>query len=1085
MDRLVSFGSWVRRRRKLLDLTQADLARQVSCSLSMLRKIERDERRPSDQLAELLADSLALEDSQRDAFVDMARGRFIRRVEVNAESKPDLIHARAGLEDLRRAQAPFVARDRELRGLHEYLKEAIGGQGRLVFVSGEAGRGKTALLCEFARQAMDAWPDLLVAGGSSDVYTGLGDPLLPFRDVFRLLTGDINSPGMRGLISPELAARLARTLPDTMDVLLEHGFHLIDTLIPAPALEARLAETTPQLYSGPPLLLRLQQRATLRPGSAAPGMTRDSLFEAISTTLMALARRHPLLLLFDDLHWLDPSSAALLGHLLMRLQHSPILILGSFRPEDLAQRRPASEAGQETAHPLRELLSESRRQFGHNRLDLVYLDPEEELAFVNALLNADDNDFGPDFRQRFARLTEGHALFVVELLSDMKERGDVTLGSDGRWMESDTIDWEQIPARVDGVVEKRIGRLSKELRDVLAVASVQGETFFAEVVSQVRQVDPRTLTYHLSTDLDRRHRLIREQGVTHAGSQRLSLYEFRHQLFQKYLYGRLAGAQRMYLHEDVGYALEALYTDPAVEDEVPAAQLARHFQEAQLAAKASRYLLLAGEQAARVFAYDEAAADIERGLRLLEDLAPSPEITGLAFELLLALGRVYWHGGRLAEALRAHEKAIRIARDLDEPQALARAVLAYEEPRWRLSLPEESSQYHVRLALAALGDDESPLGVRLLVALARALLASGEQGEIRTIVEQALRLARAGDDPLALADALFVSAQIDRRPETTEARLAAVEELITLARSIGDRERLADALDLYTYDHLELGHIDLVDEAIAAQKQIAQEIKQPFQSYLATVLQTTRAIMKGQYDEAERLANAAADLGRQIGIADMDGIFGIHMFTIRWQQGRLHEVAPILKLYVEANPSSTSWRPGLALIYCALELRDESRTILDELMSDGFAFAPQDSLQVASLAYLAEVCASLEARDQAAVLYELLLPYDGRTIVVGGGTACYGAAGRYLGMLATTLADWPAAERHFEGALALDARMGSRPWLAHGEYEYAAMLLARGQAGDEVRALALLEESMAAAREMGMANLVRKVDGLRERYALA
>ena len=974
-----------------------------------------------------------------------------------------------------------MARERELDQLHKHLDLALAGQGRLLFISGEAGRGKSSLLYEFARQAMAVHSTLLVAGGGSDVYTGLGNPLLPFRDIFRLLTGDMENAGMSGIINADLAARLTRALPLTIELLLDYGPHLMNTLVPGPALEARLAYIAPQRHINPERLGRLQDR---RSSSSTTELQQERLFEEISATLNALARQQPLLLLLDDLHWVDSSSAGLLDHLAMRLQHSPILVIGSFRPEDLVQGRRLDDQGGPIPHPLQEILSESQRQFGQNRIDLHHHDPGEQLDFVNALLAADGIDMSDDSSQRLACLTEGHPLFVVELLRDMKDRGDIIQGNDGRWIESEIMIWEHLPARVEGVIEKRIGRLPPDLRDFLTIASVQGETFFAEVIARARQINARNVTRRLSIDLDRQHHLIHEEGIVHAGTGRLSQYRFRHHLIQKYLYGRLAPAERMYLHEDVGYALEALFAEDAKKDDIPAAQLARHFQEARLDAKAGQYLLLAGQNAARVIAFDEAVAYFELGLDLLAHLARTPEITRLDYELSLCLARAYWHGGRVAEAMSTYEKLIHIARTLHEPEALARAVLAYEEPRWRLNLTGEPSQHYLREALETLGDEESGLRLRLLVNLSRELLASGEQEELRVTIDQTLQIARQIDDPVALADALRISAQIDRTPETTSARIEAVEEMIEIAESIANKEMLADALDLYIYDQLELGRIDVVDKTIAAQKQVAEEIKQPFQLHIATVFRTMRAIMRGEFEKAERLANEAANISRQLGIAELDGIFGIHMFTIRAEQGRLREVAPIVKLYVAANPASAAWHPGLALIYRTLGLKDECQAIFEELVSDKLTFLPQDSLRVASLAYLSEVCAFLEDGLRAEILYNYLLPFDGRTVVVGGATACYGAAARYLGMLATTMSDWPAAERHFQGALEMDAHLGARPWLAHSQYEYAAMMLARGQAGDRQHALTLLKETLAAAHELGMAYLLRKISSLQVRHEI-
>jgi tetratricopeptide (TPR) repeat protein len=540
----------------------------------------------------------------------------------------------------------------------------------------------------------------------------------------------------------------------------------------------------------------------------------------------------------------------------------------------------------------------------------------------------------------------------------------------------------------------------------------------------------------------------------------------------------------MYLHEAVGNALEELFAGSESVDDVPAAQLARHFQQARLSVKTSKYLLLAGQQAARVLAFDEAARHFERGLSELADLARTPETGRMEYDLRLALARALLHSGRVTEAVSAYQAAMQLARDLKDPDALGYAALDYEVVRWQMNLAPELSQQYMREALAGLGAEQNGLRARLMVGLSRSLLASGEKDELRTTVDQTVRIARQIDDPLALCDALRIKAQIDRRPEATTARLAAIQELIATAKSIGDQERLADGYDLYVFDLLELGQIEFVDQMIEAQRQVAYEIKQPFQMHVATVYQTMRAILGGEFAMAERLARQAADITQQIGVAEMDGIFGLHMFTIRREQGRINEVAPIVKLVVANNPETSAWRPGLALICRILDQRAECKAIFESLASVGFAHLPQDSLWVTALAYLSDVCAYLGDGDRAANLYHLLLPYDGRTVVVGGATACYGAAARFLGMLAVTMADLETAEGHFQESMALDARMGAWPWLAHGQYEYAAMLLGRGQAHDCERAKALLDEAISAAQRMGMAYLAAKIVDLQARYEL-
>jgi DNA-binding CsgD family transcriptional regulator len=130
---------------------------------------------------------------------------------------------------------------------------------------------------------------------------------------------------------------------------------------------------------------------------------------------------------------------------------------------------------------------------------------------------------------------------------------------------------------------------------------------------------------------------------------------------------------------------------------------------------------------------------------------------------------------------------------------------------------------------------------------------------------------------------------------------------------------------------------------------------------------------------------------------------------------------------------------------------------------------------VGCIVYLTEVCTYLGDTIRAATLYQLLLPYDGRAVFVGGQIACYGAAARYLGLLASTMQHWQTAEQHFEDALTMNANMGARPWLAHTQHDYAAMLLARNQPGDAEQAAMLLQDALSTARELGMRSLEARI----------
>jgi len=127
------------------------------------------------------------------------------------------------------------------------------------------------------------------------------------------------------------------------------------------------------------------------------------------------------------------------------------------------------------------------------------------------------------------------------------------------------------------------------------------------------------------------------------------------------------------------------------------------------------------------------------------------------------------------------------------------------------------------------------------------------------------------------------------------------------------------------------------------------------------------------------------------------------------------------------------------------------------------------------MTYLVDVCIFLGDKRRAETLYQILLPFAGRNVVVSSGAACYGALSRYLGAIAATLERWDEATRHFEDALAMNARMDARPWLAHTQEQYAAMLLTRRQSGDRDKAAALLDAALVTARELGMRALEERI----------
>ena len=176
------------------------------------------------------------------------------------------------------------------------------------------------------------------------------------------------------------------------------------------------------------------------------------------------------------------------------------------------------------------------------------------------------------------------------------------------------------------------------------------------------------------------------------------------------------------------------------------------------------------------------------------------------------------------------------------------------------------------------------------------------------------------------------------------------------------------------------------------------------------------------------------------------------MFSIRREQGRLGEIAPLVRLIASGEMEADSlWRPALAVLLAEIGDVEAARRELEELVDAGLETIPRGGLGVGGLTYLADACALIEDDALAAPIYEQLLVFEGQNMVIGSAVMCYGAADRMLGALATVMQRWDDAERHLENALVLNRRLGSPTWIAHTLYERARLALRRGPPQDRAR----------------------------------
>lgn len=805
-------------------------------------------------------------------------------------------------------------------------------------------------------------------------------------------------------------------------------------------LAAPLLKLLPELAERLP---ELATTSTTPAPSDEPEGERYLLFEAVRAALSEICAASPAVLVLDDLHWADKATLLLLRYI-MRSQEPPrLLLLGTYRDTDVR-----------SGHPLTELIADLRRD---GRLEVVRVDGLDE-THVADLVGVWMGDAAPrDLTHAVYANSGGNPFFVVEIMNHIAEAGLVAAAG------ALPVQQIGIPQSVREAIVRRLGRLSPTCNRVLSVGAVLGHEFELDVLQQVAGLDDAALLDAVEEGL--------AAGLLAQPEQSIGTCNFTHALIREALYSELTAARRAHLHRQVGEALEQRYLAGRERYLAPLAYHLAQAADSSNASRAARYASLAAQRASEQLAHEEAVRFYELALRVLR-LMDEPDEPARC-ELLLAIGRAQAQAGNGPAAGESFQTAAALARKQQRPDLLGEAALGFGGVRLIAGFVDEPLIALLRAALDALGPEDSPLRARLVARLTAALYHSVTHQELMALSAQAVDVARRLNDPPTLVFVLLTVHLYRFRQRDLVGRLAGSAELIALAEATGDKEAALRAHRARVIDLLEAGDAEALDSEMRAYEERAYELRQPLYIHLAVIGQAMRALLDGRFEEAERLARKALELGQdtssETAIASL--AFAVQLFGVRKEQGRLGELEGVVRQLVDQYPALPSWQVALAHIYSETGNVAAARGEFDRLAQGGFAGLPEDFNRPIALALLAETCASLGDATGAAQLYDLLLPLEGRCAVAAGMSACIGSASRHLGLLAATMRRWEDAERHLADALEMNRRLRSPPLVAHTQHEWAAMLLARGDAADRPRAQELLREAGATARAFSMERL--------------
>jgi DNA-binding winged helix-turn-helix (wHTH) protein/tetratricopeptide (TPR) repeat protein/type II secretory pathway predicted ATPase ExeA len=582
---------------------------------------------------------------------------------------------------------PRVGRADALRTLAASLKRALDGHRQMVFVTGEAGIGKTTLLDMALTQIPHG--DIGILRGHCTDLLGTSEAFLPLIEALQTAC---------------------------------HGTH-------GALLLKTMREHAPTWLAQMPGFLDANDRATFQ--SEIFGATRERMLREFCEFMEAASAVRPWILVLEDLHWSDGATLDALSRFARRDRRAATQIMATYRPEDVRMER----------HPVLTVHRDLRTRGYCQEIELTRLDRTDVQHYL-ALRFGGRGPTDAMCEWVFAR-TKGHPLFVVSFVDDFVARGVITQ-RDGQWQLDNTAALSQdIPRDARDMLTRQIDRLDIHVQGLLEVASAAGAEFSAALVARATGAD--VLSAEQSFELLDRNGLILT-GTGRAdwpdGSS-AGRYAFLHALYQDVLYERLAPGRLVAIHRRLGECLEAGYQARSPEI---APLLARHFEAGRDTAKAIKYLTHAAENSAQRFATQEAAQYLSRALRLVDGL-PGADRLSTHIALLRQRGWTRRSAGDFAGAQEDVRTMIAVAADSGQRRMEVTGLMDL----CRFSLFTDRQQClpvaeRARMLTGTL--DDAPLAALVNGAVASInLYLRGWRDEDAALCRQAIRLTADASDP--------------------------------------------------------------------------------------------------------------------------------------------------------------------------------------------------------------------------------------------------------------------------------------------------------------------------------------------------
>jgi class 3 adenylate cyclase len=793
----------------------------------------------------------------------------------------------------------------------------------------------------------------------------------------------------------------------------------------------------------------------LAPSKAAESDSeRYMLFAAVVSFLQALGERQPVILVLDDLQWADQGSLQLLRHVAVSEHAARLLIVGTYRDTEL------HDSGR-----LVELFGSLRRlNVEITRIELSGLDDEGVALLMEGFAGHELDDAAHQLAEAVSRETDGNPFFVVEVLRHLAETGLIYQDTEGRWSARSDLDLMSLPDSIRDVIRGRVARLGKEATSVVSLASVIGLEFDLDLLSEASEMPEDLLLDAL--DAAKLVALVREHPD---GGGR---YTFSHPLIQRLVYEDLGSARQARYHRVVGEALETI---GGARPGYRVSELARHWVNATKTVdlvKAIDYSRLAADAALAGLAPDAALGYYTQALDLLARL-DEPD-TSLTLDLTIGLGTAQRQCGD-AQFRQTLVGAARMAEALGDTDRLVAAALA--NTRGTVSTAGDLDGEKVAiLDSAAKQLPERHRNRALLLALQCAELTVGSPLEERQrLAEEALAIAEANQEDTVTAWVLNHLQVPLAVPALLASSVARTTRSLELAQRVGDPALLRASASCRRYSAGCEGDVEEMDRCFAITQPLVERLDQPFMVWVETLQRSTRSLIAGDIEAAERFANHAYQVGTESGQPDAFIVFGAQMLMVSWWRGNLGDMVPLIEAAIANNPGLPFFHGVLAMAHAEGDRAGPAAELLARFGEAGYEL-PMNVTWLTGMVAYAEAASAIDDARSAAALLEHLRPFKDQWHY--SDIAAAGPLSRPLGSLSTVLGRYDEAEEYF--ALAWTASRDARAWFfaARTALSWGTMLTRRGSGGDPGLAQEMLTQAKELADEHGYAHVARRAGAL-------